>query len=483
MQLHGNARTTPYQRREIARRVLEQAEPAKDTALALGVSERTIYKWLRRYREEGEAGLQDRCSRPRQCPNQTPPAVVYRILRLRRRRLTAWDIAQRLQIPRSTVSRVLCRHGLSRLHMLEPKPPVVRYERKRPGELLHLDTKKLARIVRPGHRIHGDRSRKADGAGWENAHVAVDDHSRLAYVEVLHNEGKLTCTDFLIRAVQFYRKHGVVIERVMTDTSPGKGIESSDLLGPVLVVGGAGYIGSHTVRALEARGLSVVVLDDYSTGHPEAVSAPVVRTSLSDRGALAEAFAEWKPRSVMHFAARCYVGESVTDPSTYYRENVINAWNLLEAMRDADCRELVFSSTCATYGVPVAIPLTEENPQVPINPYGRTKLHMEHMMEDYSNAYGLRYAALRYFNAAGASPAGDLGEHHDPESHLIPLVLQVALGQRDEIAILGDDYPTPDGTCVRDYIHIVDLADAHLRALSRLQDGTQTLACNLGTGQ
>lgn len=269
----------------------------------------------------------------------------------------------------------------------------------------------------------------------------------------------------------------------MTDTSPGKGIESSDLLGPVLVVGGAGYIGSHTVRALEERGLPVVVLDDYSTGHPESVSAPVVRTSLSDRGALAEAFAEWKPRSVMHFAARCYVGESVTDPSTYYRENVINAWNLLEAMRDADCRELVFSSTCATYGVPVAIPLTEENPQVPINPYGRTKLHMEHMMEDYSNAYGLRYAALRYFNAAGASPAGDLGEHHDPETHLIPLVLQVALGQRDEIAILGDDYPTPDGTCVRDYIHIVDLADAHLRALSRLQDGAQTLACNLGTGQ
>jgi len=221
MQLHGNARTTPYQRREIARRVLEQAEPAKDTALALGVSVRTIYKWLRRYREEGEAGLQDRCSRPRQCPNQTPSAVVYRILRLRRRRLTAWDIAQRLQIPRSTVSRVLRRHGLSRLHMLEPKPPVVRYERKRPGELLHLDTKKLARIVRPGHRIHGDRSRKADGAGWENAHVAVDDHSRLAYVEVLHNEGRDTCTDFLIRAVQFYRKHDVVIERVMTDNGPG----------------------------------------------------------------------------------------------------------------------------------------------------------------------------------------------------------------------------------------------------------------------
>jgi len=258
--------------------------------------------------------------------------------------------------------------------------------------------------------------------------------------------------------------------------------EVGDLQGPVLVVGGAGYIGSHTVRALEDRGLPVVVLDDLSTGHRESVRAPFVETSLSDRAGLAEVFAEWAPRSVMHFAARCYVGESVTDPSIYYRENVINAWNLLEAMREADCRELVFSSTCATYGVPVALPLTEENPQVPVNPYGRTKLHMEHMMEDYANAYGLRYAALRYFNAAGAARAGDLGEDHDPETHLIPLLLQVALGQRDEIAIFGDDYPTPDGTCVRDYIHIVDLADAHLRALARIQSGTQILACNLGTG-
>ena len=222
MQLHSNAKTTPYSRELMVRRVLEQAKPVKDTAAAFGVSRRTLHKWLCRYQQEGEAGLQDRCSRPHQCPNQTTVAVVNRILQLRRRRrLTAWDIAQRMQIPRSTVSCVLRRHGLSRLHMLEPKEPVVRYERKRPGELLHLDTKKLARIVQPGHRIHGDRSRTVQGAGWENAHVAVDDHSRLAYVQVLHNEGKLTCTEFLLRAVQFYRKHGVVIERVMTDNGPG----------------------------------------------------------------------------------------------------------------------------------------------------------------------------------------------------------------------------------------------------------------------
>jgi UDP-glucose-4-epimerase GalE len=269
----------------------------------------------------------------------------------------------------------------------------------------------------------------------------------------------------------------------MTTDSLGPDADFATLEGPVLVVGGAGYIGSHTVRALEARGVPVVVFDDFSTGHPEAVKAPLVRATLGDREALKEAFARWAPRAVMHFAARCYVGESVTDPSTYYRENVINAWNLLEAMRDADCQELVFSSSCATYGIPVALPLTEDNPQVPINPYGRTKLHMEHMMEDYSNAYGLRYAALRYFNAAGAAPEGDLGEDHTPETHLIPLVLGVALGHRPAIDIFGDDYPTPDGTCVRDYIHIIDLADAHLRALAQLQAGRQALACNLGTGQ
>ena len=274
-----------------------------------------------------------------------------------------------------------------------------------------------------------------------------------------------------------------MIASAMATDSPGTEVDFANLSGPVLVLGGAGYIGSHTVRALERLGIPVVVLDDFSTGHPEAVNVPVVEASLADRETLARTFDEWEPRAVMHFAARCYVGESVEDPSIYYRENVIHAWNLLEAMREAGCQELIFSSTCATYGNPVALPITEENPQVPVNPYGRTKLHMEHMMEDYAQAYGLRFAALRYFNAAGASQEGDLGEDHSPETHLIPLLMQVALGQRDEIAIFGGDYPTPDGTCIRDYVHVEDLADAHLRALSRLQAGVHTLACNLGTGQ
>jgi UDP-glucose 4-epimerase len=189
-----------------------------------------------------------------------------------------------------------------------------------------------------------------------------------------------------------------------------------------------------------------------------------------------------RPSAVVHFAAKCYVGDSVKDPATYYRENVGNTWNLLEAMRAAQCRAIVFSSTCATYGEPVAVPITEDHPQNPINPYGRTKLHMEHMMADYAHAYGLRYAALRYFNAAGASPEGDLGEEHEPETHLIPLVLQVALGRRAEIAVFGDDYDTPDGTCVRDYIHVYDLGDAHLRALDALRAGRGPIVCNLGTG-
>lgn len=255
--------------------------------------------------------------------------------------------------------------------------------------------------------------------------------------------------------------------------------------GPVLVVGGAGYIGSHTVRLFQRRGIDVVVFDNLSTGHRAAVdeaNVPLVVGDLGDPEELARAFREHAPVGVVHFAAKCYVGESVTNPALYYRENVFNTWNLLEAMRAAECRDIVFSSTCATYGNPVEVPITESHPQAPISPYGKTKLHMEHMMEDYSVAYGLRYCALRYFNAAGASQAGDLGEVHEPETHLIPLVLQVAAGQRDEILLFGDDYPTPDGTCIRDYIHIEDLGDAHLRALAKLQAGTERLAVNLGTG-
>ena len=252
--------------------------------------------------------------------------------------------------------------------------------------------------------------------------------------------------------------------------------------GPVLVPGGAGYIGSHCVRQLQRAGVPVVVLDDLSTGHGAAIDAPLEVVDLADREGLRRVFRQHEPTAVIHFAAKCYVGESVEDPAKYYRENVVNTWHLLEAMREAGCRDIVFSSTCATYGEPVEIPMTEAHPQVPINPYGRTKLHMEHMMRDYGAAYGMRTAALRYFNAAGASPEGDLGEDHDPETHLIPRVLQAALGRGEGILIYGDDYDTRDGTCVRDYIHVDDLADAHLRALRRLQEGVEEIVCNLGTG-
>ncbi len=252
---------------------------------------------------------------------------------------------------------------------------------------------------------------------------------------------------------------------------------------PVLVCGGAGYIGSHTVRALEKRGVPVVVLDNLSTGHLAAVRAQLERVDLGDPKGLAAVFARHRPKSVIHFAAKCYVGESVANPSKYYRENVFYTWNLLEAMRVAGCRNIVFSSTAATYGEPVALPITEEHPQRPINPYGRTKLAMEHMMQDYARAYGLHIAALRYFNAAGASRDGDLGEDHEPETHLIPRVFAVALEQDAKLEIFGADYDTPDGTCVRDYIHVEDLADAHLSALAALERGTKELVLNLGTGQ
>lgn len=264
---------------------------------------------------------------------------------------------------------------------------------------------------------------------------------------------------------------------------PDAGRKLPSVEGPVLIAGGAGYIGSHTVRLFEEQRVPVVVLDNLSTGHRSAVRSPLEAVDLGDVDGLARVFAAHAPRAVIHFAAKCYVGESVTEPSKYYRENVTYTWNLLEAMRAHGCRDIVFSSTCATYGDPVEMPMTEAHPQVPISPYGRTKLHMEHMMQDYAKAYGLRIAALRYFNAAGASRAGDLGESHEPETHLIPLVLQVAAGRRSEIAVFGDDYDTPDGTCVRDYVHVEDLADAHLRALAALQRGSTQIFVNLGTGQ
>jgi UDP-glucose 4-epimerase len=251
---------------------------------------------------------------------------------------------------------------------------------------------------------------------------------------------------------------------------------------PVLVAGGAGYIGSHTVRALQAQGTQVVVLDDLSAGHRAAIDAPLEVASLGDPEALARVFAEHKPRAVIHFAAKCFVGESVEDPAKYYEHNVLFTWNLLQAMRAAKCKRIVFSSSCATYGDPVEIPITEAHPKNPISPYGRTKLHMEHMIEDFATAYDFSFAALRYFNAAGASQSAEIGEDHDPETHLIPLVLQVALGQRESISIFGDDYPTPDGTCIRDYIHVEDLAAAHIAALAKISRSTVRIACNLGTG-
>ncbi|TWU15153.1 UDP-glucose 4-epimerase GalE [Allorhodopirellula heiligendammensis] len=251
----------------------------------------------------------------------------------------------------------------------------------------------------------------------------------------------------------------------------------------VLVVGGAGYIGSHAVARLIAAGHKVVVLDNLSRGHAAAVpDGALIRGDLNDTDFVENTLRDHSIDVVMHFAAFAEVGESVKDPAAYYQNNVVAALSLLEAMRRADVKKIVFSSTTATYGQPDTVPIAESTPQNPINPYGFTKLVIERALADYAHAYGFAYAALRYFNAAGAHPDGHIGEHHDPESHLIPIVLQVALGQRESITIFGDDYPTPDGTCIRDYIHVEDLADAHLRAMDRLEPG-QGICVNLGTGK
>jgi UDP-glucose 4-epimerase len=251
----------------------------------------------------------------------------------------------------------------------------------------------------------------------------------------------------------------------------------------VLVVGGAGYIGSHAVKYLSDAGHSVWVYDNLSRGHRASVPADrLVVGEVADRAKLVATMKDKKIDAVMHFAAFALVNESVNDPSLYYRNNVIAALELLDAMREANVMRIVFSSTTATYGEPEIVPIPETTPQAPINPYGFTKLVIEKALADYAAAYGLAYAALRYFNAAGADPSGEIGEDHTPESHIIPLVLQVALGQRDKITIYGDDYPTPDGTCVRDYVHVCDLADAHLRALERLEPG-KGICLNLGTGR
>lgn len=255
----------------------------------------------------------------------------------------------------------------------------------------------------------------------------------------------------------------------------------------VLVCGGAGYIGSHTVLQLQERGYNVIILDNLVYGHRDLAESVLAQSQLiigdtGDRPLLDKIFQEHNIDAVMHFAAFTYVGESVTEPSKYYRNNFVSAFTLLEAMLAAEVKTFVFSSTCATYGEPETIPIPEEHPQNPINSYGRTKLMVEHVLKDFDQAYDLRSVMFRYFNAAGADPQGRLGEDHNPETHLIPLVLMTALGKRDSISMFGTDYPTPDGTCVRDYIHVNDLADAHVLGLEYLLNGGQTEAFNLGNG-
>ena len=250
----------------------------------------------------------------------------------------------------------------------------------------------------------------------------------------------------------------------------------------ILVVGGAGYIGSHMVRLLDRKGHTVVVLDNLCTGYKAAVQAgELVIGDMADRELVESVLKKHKIDSVMHFAAHALVGESVENPAKYYQNNVVATLALLEAMRNCEVQRLVFSSTCATYGVPDKMPMDETIPQRPVNPYGFTKLVCEQAMQDYADAYGLGFAALRYFNAAGASTDGVIGEDHNPESHLIPIVLQVALGQREHITVFGDDWPTPDKTCVRDYIHVDDLGAAHLLALEKIKSG-EGIKVNLGTG-
>ena len=251
----------------------------------------------------------------------------------------------------------------------------------------------------------------------------------------------------------------------------------------ILVTGGAGYIGSHTVRELRERGMDVVVYDNLSTGHIEAVGdAPFVKGDLFDVELLRKTFREYNVDSVIHFAAYSLVGESMTNPAKYYHNNVAGTLALLDAMLAENVKYLVFSSSAATYGDCGDGLITEDSPQNPTSVYGQTKLMMEQFMQDYDKAYGMKYVALRYFNAAGAHASGEIGEAHNPESHLIPLILHVANGKREQINVFGDDYPTHDGTCIRDYIHITDLADAHIRALEYLKNGGKSTYYNLGNG-
>lgn len=252
----------------------------------------------------------------------------------------------------------------------------------------------------------------------------------------------------------------------------------------VLITGGAGYIGSHTAKCLAAAGFDPVVFDNLSAGHADFVRwGPFVQADLANIDAIRGALIKYKIDAVVHFAAFAYVGESMRNPQMYFRNNVANTLNLLEAMLACDVKTLVFSSTCATYGLPRRLPLTERHPQQPVNPYGESKLFVERVLRWYGEILGLNWFALRYFNAAGADPDGEVGEVHSPETHLVPLVIEAALGQRAFVEVFGTDYPTPDGTAIRDYIHVSDLAEAHRLALKHLASGGASGACNLGTGK
>jgi len=253
----------------------------------------------------------------------------------------------------------------------------------------------------------------------------------------------------------------------------------------VCVTGGAGYIGSHMVRVLRRAGHGVVVVDDLSAGHADALpkDVPLVRADVRDSDVVSRALREHGVEAVLHFASRIQVGESVVKPLLYWRDNLAAGIALVETALAAKVKHFVLSSTAAVYGNPIRTPIDEEHPTVPVNPYGETKLALERMLSDYASAYGVKYAALRYFNASGADVEAGIGERHNPETHLIPIVLEAARGLRPHVSIFGDDYATPDGTCVRDYIHVVDLAEAHLAALAHLVRGGESGAFNLGTGQ
>ncbi|ODN41758.1 UDP-glucose 4-epimerase GalE [Piscirickettsia litoralis] len=252
----------------------------------------------------------------------------------------------------------------------------------------------------------------------------------------------------------------------------------------VLVVGGAGYIGSHMVLCLQQAGIHVVVLDDLSSGHKEAIeNCDLVQGDLGDRALLSQLFKQYQFDAVMHFAAFIQVGESVQKPAMYYDNNVVKTLSLLDTMRDHGILNFIFSSTAAVYGEPQYTPIDVEHPKAPVNPYGRSKWMLEQILDDYDAAYGLKSTCLRYFNAAGADAKGRTGECHDPETHLIPLILQTAAGKRESISVFGRDYDTPDGTCLRDYVHVSDLCDAHLLALTHMMKTRKSARYNLGNGQ